>query len=88
MPELVETQAGEEHAGMRLDVYLAEVVEDATRSFIKKLIKDGKVSINGRVCDKPSRVIAVDNLVSVEIPDPPPAIPEPEDIPQIGRAHV
>ena len=81
MPERVETVAGEENAGQRLDVFLAEVIEDATRSFLKKVIKDGHVSVNGQACTRPARAMAVNDVVEVEIPDPPPAVPEPEDIP-------
>ena len=40
MSEHFELTAEEEHAGLRLDVFLADVVEDSSRSLIKKLIKD------------------------------------------------
>lgn len=79
--ETVDTVAEEEHEGLRLDVFLAEVVEDATRSFLKKLIKDKLVRVNGDVCTKPARMIAPEDAVSVDIPVPPPARPEAEDIP-------
>lgn len=72
---------GEACAGLRLDVYLAGEIEDASRSFLKKLVKDGQVSLNGAVCTKPSRTLALDDEVHVIIPPPPPAIPEAEDIP-------
>ncbi len=81
MPETVETVAGPEHSGVRMDVFLAEMVEDATRSFLKKIIKDGCVRINGQVCLKPARAMAENDRVEVAIPEPPSAIPEPEDIP-------
>lgn len=77
----VEVVAEEEHEGLRLDVFLAEVVEDATRSFLKKLIKDGHVRINGDTAAKPSRIISLDDTVAVDIPPAPPALPEPENIP-------
>ncbi len=81
MPEHIEAVTGEEHVGLRLDVFLAEVIEDATRSFLKKVIKDGHVTINGQPCGRPARSMVLDDVVAVEIPEPPPAIPEPEDIP-------
>ncbi len=81
MNEIVETIIGEELAGFRLDAALAEAVEDASRSFMKRLIKEGRVAINGQTCVKPSRVVAAEDRIRVEIPEPPPALPEPEDLP-------
>ncbi|HPO16889.1 MAG TPA: RluA family pseudouridine synthase [Candidatus Hydrogenedentes bacterium] len=81
MNERIENTAGEEHAGLRLDVFLAEVIEDASRSFMKKLIKDGLAKVNQHVCTKPSRALIPGDHVEVEIPPPPPATPEPEDLP-------
>ncbi len=81
MNERIEHTAGEEHAGLRLDIFLAEVIEDASRSFMKKLIKEGLVTVNQRACAKPSRLLAAGDQVAVEIPPPPPVTPEPENIP-------
>ena len=77
----IEAVAGEEDDGLRLDVFLAEAVEDASRSFLKKLVKEGRVSINGSVCRKPAQTVAEADRVAVDIPPPPPALPEPEAIP-------
>lgn len=70
-----------EDAAVRLDVFLAGAIEDATRSFLKKLIKDGKVVVNGEVCTKPGRNMSEGDEVSVDLPEPPPETPEAEDIP-------
>jgi 23S rRNA pseudouridine1911/1915/1917 synthase len=70
-----------EHAGLRLDVFVAGAMEDATRSFLQKLIKAGKVSVNGEPCTKPGRPMAEGDEVVVELPPPPPETPEPQDIP-------
>lgn len=35
-----------EDASKRLDVFLSEKIEDATRSYIKTLIDDGKITVN------------------------------------------
>jgi 23S rRNA pseudouridine1911/1915/1917 synthase len=72
---------GDEFEKFRLDVYLAEAIEDASRSFVKKMIKDGLVSVNGGVCTRPGRPMSTGDKVAVEIPPPPPALPDPEDIP-------
>ncbi len=79
--ELLEAVAGEEHDGLRLDVFLAELIEDASRSFVKKLIVDGRVQVAGKVCTKPAHAMRLGELVQAEIPPPTPALPEPEDIP-------
>jgi len=76
-----EATVEEEHAGLRLDVCLAELMEDASRSFVKKLIKDGRVTVNGREAAKPSRIVAAGDLIAATVPPPPPALPEPEHLP-------
>jgi 23S rRNA pseudouridine1911/1915/1917 synthase len=79
--ENIEHIVGEAEDGMRLDVFLAEVVEDGTRSFLQKLIKEGAVSINGDACLKSRKKVREEDVVSVHMPPPRPVIPEPEDIP-------
>ena len=81
MHDVFEAEVSEEEAGLRLDVYLAGAIEDATRSFLKKLIKDEQVTLNDEVCTKPGRTLTEGDRVAVEIPPPPPAIPAPENIP-------
>ena len=77
----VDFQASEEDRGLRLDVFLGDRLEDASRSFAQKLIKDRQVLLNGAVCAKPGRVLSSGDAVHAVIPPPPPAIPEPEDLP-------
>ncbi len=74
-------EVAEEHVGLRLDVFLSEMIEDASRSFVKKLIKDARVTIDGAPCTKPGRALSEGNALSVEIPPAPSATPEPQDIP-------
>jgi len=69
-----------EDSGGRLDVFLAEVLEDLSRSFLAKMIREGRVSINGRVCDRPSRQVTPGETVRVLLPEPPRETPEPENI--------
>jgi len=81
MNQRSEHRVAEEHQGLRLDVYLADAIEDASRSFMRKLVKDGRVTLNGQVCKKPARLVVAGETVTVEIPPPPPITPEPEDLP-------
>jgi len=70
-----------QEGGIRLDVFLAEFLEDLSRSFVAKMIREGRVRINGRVCDRPSRQVVTGETVQVELPEPPRETPVPEDIP-------
>jgi 23S rRNA pseudouridine1911/1915/1917 synthase len=79
-----ETQSavvGEASAGMRLDVFLAGAVEDASRSVLQKLIKDHRVTVNGQVVKRPSRTLSEGDAVSVAIPPPPTVDLTPQAIP-------
>lgn len=78
---LFEDTVSEDFERFRLDVYLAEVIEDASRSFLKRLIKDGRVTVNGGVCTRPGRAMTAGDAVSVDIPPPPETDLVPEDIP-------
>ena len=74
-------EVGEEQGGFRLDVFLSDAIEDASRSFVKKLIKDGKATVNGKACTKPGRAMNPGDRVEVELPPPVSTHLEPEDIP-------
>ncbi len=56
-------------------------MEDASRSFIKKLIKDQNVRVGQEVCTKPGQTVKEGDEIEVTVPAPPPALPQPEDIP-------
>ena len=77
----IELFVAEEETGLRLDVFLAGQVEDASRSFIKKLIKDGRVLVNGQTCKRPSRSMNAADRATVRIPPPATTSLEPENIP-------
>ncbi|HOC68216.1 MAG: Ribosomal large subunit pseudouridine synthase D [Bacteroidetes bacterium ADurb.Bin123] len=70
-----------EEEGLRLDSYLAGAVEDASRSFLKKIIKNGSVTAKAGVCTKPAYGVSVGEDIRIELPDPVPAEPTPENIP-------
>jgi 23S rRNA pseudouridine1911/1915/1917 synthase len=58
-----------EHAGSRLDRFLAAVLDTISRSQVQKLIKDGHVNVDGRPA-KPNLPLKVGQSVVVEIPEP------------------
>ena len=82
MPQTSYNEFVEEGAqGLRLDVFLSECVEDASRTFIQKAIKAGHVTVNRRVCTRPSRLVAVGDEIHIEVPPQPATDLTPENIP-------
>lgn len=68
-------------AGLRLDVYLSEQIEDISRSFVKRMVKDGLVEVAGRTCTRPSRLLNAGEQVTAAIPPAPTTSLTPEAIP-------
>jgi 23S rRNA pseudouridine1911/1915/1917 synthase len=67
-------------AGARLDRFLAERLPDLSRARIQAVIDDGGVRVDGREA-KPSLRLKAGASVAVTVPEPEPALPQPEDIP-------
>lgn len=57
-----------EQQGKRLDIYLSEQYPEYTRSFIKNLISNGEVKVNGK-CVKAGLKLKSTDAVTIEIPD-------------------
>ena len=68
-------------AGLRLDVFLAGRIEDASRSFIKQAIKDECVTLKDRVVKRPGRALSEGDEIAVRLPPAPVTELLPEDIP-------
>ena len=69
-----------EHENMRLDVFLAEVTEGLSRSYIQQLARSGRVSVNGSPAKASHRLKAGEEVIC-DIPEPEPVDIVPEDIP-------
>ncbi|MBO3445337.1 RluA family pseudouridine synthase [Clostridium sp. CCUG 7971] len=80
MEEVREFLVLEEDEGDRLDVYLANELGDMSRSYIQKIIKDKKVSVNSKV-EKAKYLVKEDDKIMVEIPAPKLLEVTPQDIP-------
>ena len=78
-PVVREVPATAEDAGRRLDVFLAERLEES-RSRMQGILGQGKVLKGGRPMKANYKVKAGDSFL-VELPDPEPEEPQPEDIP-------
>lgn len=71
----------EDEAGSRLDVFLASRIEDASRSFLKGVIQDRCVRVNGQIAARPSRQVSMNDTVEIQLPAPPNTDLQGEDIP-------
>jgi len=69
-----------ESQGQRLDVFLASVLSDQSRSFIQKLIRDGRTAVDGKSA-KASLKLKSGQEVTVHLEKPQPPKIEAENIP-------
>ena len=70
-----------EGAGARLDKWLATCCEGFSRSRIQGLILAGRMRVNGEVAARATVKVNPGDIVTLAIPPPVPAEPQPEDIP-------
>ena len=66
--------------GRRLDVLLAEKT-GLTRSRVAQLMEDGQCEAGGRTERKAGAKAAVGSVITLTVPAPKPAVPQPEDLP-------
>ena len=69
-----------EHAGIRIDKYLAESLPDISRSYLQKLFRDGEIRMNGKAVKASAKTLAGAEIVFA-IPEPEEPEILPEDIP-------
>lgn len=70
-----------EEDGLRLDQYIAGRCMDLSRSYIQKLIKESRVTINKNIQTKTKTVVQESDIVNVFLPDPKELEIKPQDIP-------
>lgn len=71
----------EQEAGLRLDVFITAGLPDCTRSFVQKLITEGRVSSLGQPILKANQRLSMGQEITVRIPPPEQVDIEPENIP-------
>jgi 23S rRNA pseudouridine1911/1915/1917 synthase len=71
-----------EHAGARLDAWLARCLPSLSRARLQALIVEGHVLLNGATTRASTRLRA-GQTARVHVPAPAPAVPQPEDIPVV-----
>lgn len=70
-----------DQANLRLDKYICQSCEELTRSYLQKLIDEGRVTLNDKVA-KPSLKPKVGDVILINLPPPSPSPAlVPEDIP-------
>lgn len=69
-----------EEEGIRLDRFLAEELEELSRSQVQKLLEDGHIRLNGKPVKKSDKALP-GAAYEVELPEPRELGIEPEDIP-------
>jgi len=72
--------AGADAAGKRVDVFLAPRLEDLSRSALQRLVRDGRVTVNGQPV-RPATRLRDGDRIEVEVPDVRPLTLEPQDLP-------
>jgi 23S rRNA pseudouridine1911/1915/1917 synthase len=66
--------------GTRLDLFLASVLPEHSRSQIQRLIKEGRIRVEGREA-KPNHSVRAGQSVTVDVPEPVEATPRAEALP-------
>lgn len=70
----------ESNIGERIDKYLNELLDNQTRSYIQKLIKDNQVLVNEKIV-KANYRISTGDVIEITIPDAVPLEIQPQNIP-------
>ena len=81
--ERIEATIGQEGAGQRLDRALALMFEEISRTRIKRLIEKGQITVDGNVEKDPTFKVLEGQCVSLILPPPIAAVPEPQNIPLV-----
>jgi 23S rRNA pseudouridine1911/1915/1917 synthase len=79
-PKKMTIQVSRVQTSMRIDVYLAQQVENATRNKVQEAIEEGRVLVNGRPVKSNYRIKSCD-LIQITFLRPPAPDLAPEDIP-------
>ena len=73
--ELIKFVINEDQEGQRIDSVLSSLMEDTSRSFIQKLIEEGRVSVK-----KKNEKVKAGQEITIQMPEPKAIEAEPEDI--------
>ncbi|HTJ90679.1 MAG TPA: RluA family pseudouridine synthase [Acidocella sp.] len=80
-PLLIDLTVAPEDGGVRLDKFLADRIGTISRSRVKSLILEGRLSRDGAVTTDASSTVQAGASYQLRLPAPDPAIPQGENIP-------
>lgn len=80
MTDIVYLTVDEKNCNMRLDSFIAESLEDISRSHAQRLIDSQSVLLNGKL-EKAKKTVRLNDIVRIEFPEPVPIDVQPENIP-------
>jgi len=72
---------GAEHAGQRLDRFLAGELAHQSRSQVQRHIDEGRVTVSRLSAAKANSDVREGDVVTIDLPDPEPTTPRAEDLP-------
>lgn len=67
--------------GQRLDLALTALLPDCSRSQVQRLVREGRVSLDGRIVGRVSEAVRGGETVAVALPPPAPATPRAQPLP-------
>jgi 23S rRNA pseudouridine1911/1915/1917 synthase len=76
-----DARAGDDHAGWRLDRFLAAALPDFSRSRLQQLLEAGSVSLGGRTIRDANHRVKPGETYALDVPPTAPAVPQGQDIP-------
>jgi 23S rRNA pseudouridine1911/1915/1917 synthase len=77
----VHITARPEAAGQRVDRFVAEAMGTISRSRVKTLIEQARLTTNGRRITEPAETVRAGGVYTLDVPPPAPATPRPQSIP-------
>ena len=80
-PQVTTVVVTEEQAGLRLDQALTALIPQRSRSFLQRLIREGRVSVGPTPVTRTSHEVAPGEVVTVEMPPLQPGTPQPQALP-------
>lgn len=79
--EIITVQANEIDKGKRIDKFISEIIDEATRSYIQKIIDSGLVEIQNKKVTKNGNKLKGNEVIIIKLPEPENLDLIPEDIP-------
>lgn len=80
-PQPIHLVAAPQDAGLRVDRFVAEAIGTISRSRVKSLIEEGRLTANGRTVREPAELVRSGEAYTLSLPAPAPAVPQPQAIP-------